>query len=433
MSERISVKFSDVERHPLFEVSNIDGVLKGFHIRQRTDLFAQLMPLVNINADKVEMDIDKAKMGGMTPVVARGAETPLYRTGGRGSIDWDSAEFREKVNVTEDKIVKLRKLGTMNDLLQARDVLAKDYRDITLRLTRRLEWMRRQVLFDGAVTAKDPNGVQTTLLTIDHPDFLQPTANVLWTTTATADPIDDMQLAVRDFLLHSSYEAASIWTPMDALRIAGKTDQFKNYATNNLAHFRGTSKQVGELIQEYIGGVSIEEKPHRMHFTTEVVANAAAAQPVVVLEETEALAPGDAVVIIHQNRSQKLYVVLSKAGNSVTFTTNLSDPVVPGDMAAYSQPMIPLDKILILGKAQMPSEVEGSEPGAERGIDLLDRPFDVCSTLSGYSDLNSRRPGLFTKLRDLTNGDPPSIEQVVGIRALPRVHYINSWMTLEFR
>lgn len=431
MSERYSLKFSDVERHPFFEVSNIDAVLRGFHVRQRTDLFAQLMPLININADKVEMDIDKAKMGGMTPTVARGAETPLYTSGGRGKISWESAEFREKVQVTEDQVAKLRKLGTMNELLSAREVLDKDYKSISDRLARRIEWMRRQTLFDNAVVAPDPNGVMVQLLTINHPSFLRPTFGTLWSNTTNADPIDDMQILVRDFLLNSSYEAADVWAPIDALRIAGKTDRFRDYATNNLQVFKGTNKEVANLISMYIAGVTIEEKTQHMPFTSVLLADAAAGQAVVVMEEVEQLEAGDNV-IISSFEQQWLYTVASVAGNSVTFTSNLTDAVQAGYMTMYNKSMIPKDKLLVVGKAQMPPDWTGAEPGAERGLEYIDRPFDVCSTLSGFTDLNNRRPGLFSKLRDLTDGDPPSIEHIIGIRALPRVHYINSWMVAKY-
>lgn len=431
MSERISVKFSDVERHPLFEVKNIDTVLRGFHVRQRVDIFAQIMPLVNIQADKVEMDIDKAKMGGMTPTVARGAETPIYRSGGRGSISWESAEFREKVVVTEDDIVKLRKLGTTNDLVQAREVLDKDYRSISERLARRLEWMRRQTLFDNNVIAPDPNGVMVNLLTINHPSFLRPTLSTLWSAVANADPMNDMQLLVRDFLLYSSYDAATIWAPMDALRIAGQTTKFQDYAKHNFQVFKGTQKEVADVFSLYISGITVEEKPQHMPFTSIIVADAASGQPAIVLEEVEQLATGDKVIISNFT-NQWMYEVLSVSGNTVTFTTNLTVAVEAGYMVLYNKPLIPRDRLLILGKAILPGYTAGSEPGSEKALDAIDQPFDVCSTLSGYTNLNNRKPGLFSKLRDLTDGDPPSIEHVIGIRALPRVHYINSWMAPKF-
>jgi len=406
-------------------------VLKGFHVRQRVDIFAQIMPLVNVQADKVEMDIDKAKMGGMTPTVARGAETPVFRQGGRGKLAWESAEFREKVVVTEDDIVKLRKLGTMNELLQARDVLDKDYRSISDRLARRIEWMRRQTLFDNQVVAPDQNGVMVNLLTINHPSFLRPTFGTLWSDTVNADPMDDMQIIVRDFLISSSYDAASVWTPIDALRIAGKTAKFQGYAQNNLQVFKGTQKEVAGIISLYIAGVTVEEKPQHMPFTSSIIADAAAGQPAVVLEDVEQLVAGDKVIISNFT-NQWQYTVLSVAGNTVTFTSNLTDAVEAGFMTMYSKSLIPTDRLLVIGKAATPIDMTGSEPGAERGLEHIDKPFDVCSTLSGYTNLNNRQPGLFSKLRDLTDGDPPSIEHIIGIRALPRVHYINSWMAPKY-
>jgi hypothetical protein len=427
------MKFTEVERLPYFQTSNIDGVLRGFYRKQRTDLFATLMPLKNINADKIEMDIDKANIGGMTPVVAIGAESPLFKTGGRGKISWEPAEFREKVRVTEDELVDLRKLGTMNELMTAMELLGGRYSMISERLARRLEWMRRQVLFDGAVTAHDPNGTVNNLLSVKHPDFMQQTASNLWTDTTNADPLNDMQIMVRDFMLYSGYEAARVWAPHDALRIASQTAKFQLYASNNFSVFQAMPDQVGKLITQFIGGVSVEEQPQTMPFQTSILADAASGQPVIYLNDVTELAPGDRIVLVHADQDQKLHTVDTISGNEITLTSNLTKAFPVGSMAVYHKFLIPKDRLLVLGKPQTPVDPAGAEPNATMSSDLLTQPFDVGTTLSGYVDMNARKPGLFTKLFNHLDGDPPYVEQAVGIRALPRVHYVNAWLTFKFQ
>lgn len=429
----MSLKFSDVERLPFFETSNINGVLKSFHEKKAENIFEPIMPLVNVNADKVEMDIDKANIGGMTPVVARGSETPLYKTGGRGKLSWESAEFREKVKVTEDELVDLRKIGTQNELKRAMELLGERYNQVADRLSRRIEWMRRQTLFDGAVSAADPNGVEVELLKVAHPDHMKPTVGTLWTNTANADPVNDMQLAVRDFQLYSGFYGAQVWAPMDALRIATQTQRFQDYAKNSFSSFQGTKEQVAQVLVQFMGGVNILEKPQHIPYMTQVAADAASGQANIVLSSVTELAAGDRIVLILPDRSQKLVVVSSLSGNTVTLTTNLTVAVPAGSSARYIKPLIPLDRLLILGAPSMPEETVGLETGTA-GSTFLNQPFDVCSTLSGFANMENRTPGLFTKLRDfLASGDPPFVEQIIGIRALPRVHYVNSWMTLKFQ
>ena len=56
---------------------------------------------------------------------------------------------------------------------------------------------------------------------------------------------------------------------------------------------------------------------------------------------------------------------------------------------------------------------------------------DVASTYSRYENLNNPRPGVFRKNIDKLGDDPPRLEQVIGIRALPRLHYGEGWATLD--
>lgn len=427
------LKFDAAGNHPLLQPHSVQGVLTYFVQRANQYPLAPLLPLVNENVDKIIMDIDKASRGGMTPAVALGSETPIWGRDGRGQAEFEAAEFREKVVLFEKDIYNIRKIGTDADLEDARGILARRYAGLQTRLQNRIEWMRRQVLFDNQVRAEMSDGTELVVNYV-HPSHLriELTGADLWSDPAS-DPIAMLQDIVQDFTLTTGFSPAKIILPLGGFMHLTRNARFREISINSFGSFRGDRNAISDLMQTFLGIGNIEEVTSQMQFTGEALADAAAGTSVLVLDEVEELEVGDTVIIKSaRTRESNRLTVASIVGNTVTFveTFTLVGGVRRGDPYAYSKSIIPRDKLLIVGQTDLPVSTEGN--GANGPDMTLMGLGNVVSTLSGYANMENRKPGLFSKKRDILDGDPPRIEQVIGIRALPRVEYNEAWATVKF-
>lgn len=430
----MAFKFFDIERHPLLVPEKIDGILTYFLNRPQKFELAPFMPLVTVNADKVEWDFVKPMAGGMTPLVATGSATPIHGGFARGKASWEPAEFREKVLLTELDLVKLRKIGTAADLETGQALLRRKYDAIQQRLQNRMEFMRKQVLFDGAVTAETAEGVGINV-PYPHPSYLEPTltGTDVWSDYANSDPLSNLQEWVEDFTFDTGYSVRSIHLPMFLMRHLQANDNFRTAILYNRPAANGSVGQVLDQLQAYIGlgdGVRIVQSEGQITIDTELTASSGNGDTTLDLGDVSFLKAGDTIRVRRvTDRYAEKFEVDSVSGKTVTVTAGVADATgfAVGDVVSYIIPIVPLDRILIVG--QFAGQV--SRVGTEGDPDpQFMNPFaDVCSTLSGYVNIDNRRPGPFTKLLDLQNQDPPRIEQVTGIKCLPRVHYPDGWMT----
>jgi hypothetical protein len=436
MNIKKTLQLSEVARHPMLQPDRIDGVLTYFPQRANEYPLARYMPLVNVNSDKVYMDIEKVARGGMTPAVALGSHSPIYGSYGQGQVEFEAAEFREKVILSEGDLYNLRQIGSKDAMMQARELLMRKFSQVEVRLLNRLEWMRRQLLFENQVRANYADGGEL-VVNYMHPEYLQINlgANDLWTATTTADPIATLQDIVEDFILNTGYEVDKVILPLGGFRLLTQLEAYKKISVNSHGAFRGDRESVRQLLLDVVGIGEIEEWTHQISFVAEIAADANAGAGTVTLNSTDELQPGDTMILRSvEDRSSELVEVAAVNGKTVT----LAGPIARaggfrrGDVVRYSKFVIPRDKLLILGNPTGMMSTEGSASVGPDGA-MLQNWADVCSTLSRYENLETPRAGIFSKTIDKTNDDPPHIEEVLGIRALPRVHYSEAWAWAKFR
>jgi len=427
---------SDIARHPLLARQHIDGVLTYFPIAVQRTPFAQFMPLVSLPHYNIKMDVEKAMKGGMTPAVSVGSPSPIYGTFGRGFREFESAEFREKVILHEQELHNFRTIGTLDGQDSAVQMLNRKFRAIEERLVRRLEWMRRQVLFDGAVTAP-VDGIETTLLNVARPDYTQFVAGTPWSNVA-ATPLDDMQLWKEEYELYSGFMLDQIMLPQGTLRQLTKNDLFRDIAVNSHGSFRGSGESVRAILADYIGLSAITENKSRFDFTSELLADASATDTTITVRKTSTtIAAGDVLTIKNPQTwaSENVVVDAPPVVNGDRVTITLAAPGLVGDHVAgtplkWFRRSIPLDQILMIGRVDTPLNTENSEGGVD--MENLNAPMNISTTLSHYSDLmGAPRTGMFRRTIDRTDGDPPHIEQVLGIRCLPVIKYSEAWATAQ--
>jgi hypothetical protein len=420
---------SEVGRHPLLQPSQIQGILSNFNNYANSYPLASVMPLKERNTDVVEMDVDLVIRGGMTPMVAQDSSTPIYGAHGQARRKFEAAEFREKVRLVQSDLYNFRKIGTEADLLQARELLRLRYEPVQERLTNRLEWMRRSVLFFNKVEASVHNGPPFEL-TYKHPAYMRPAlvGNDRWDQYGTSDPIGNLQLWVEEFVLHTGYMVEKVVAPVGMLRHLSNNERFREMATHSYGAFNGGRDAVSQNIRDLTGIGNIEEWNSSLSFYVNLTADASAGQAVVNLRTTDELEAGDVITFVKLGTEERVRgVVASISGNAVTLTANLPIALHAGDSARYAKMTIPRNRILILGTPSGGLTTVGSL--ATPDADLVKNWAEVTTTLSRWENFDNPRTGVFSQLRDLMHDDPPALEQLIGIRALPNVFYHEAWMS----
>lgn len=128
---------------------------------------------------------------GMTPPTGLNDPSPIHTPPLVKSMSFTNQEWREKVIIDREKMAVLRQPGSKLDQLWAEEYMIERMINLNARLETRFEWMRWQPLTGKLVipaTATKPS------FTIDYgvPANNKPTASVLWSNTATADPLKDL-------------------------------------------------------------------------------------------------------------------------------------------------------------------------------------------------------------------------------------------------
>lgn len=431
MEEMEGMIFSDIGRNPLLQPDKIDRVLTYFPRNPNTYELAELMPLVNVPTDKVEMDYAKAFAGGMTPMVSTGSSSPIHGGYAMGEREFEAAEFREKVLLTEPDLVKLRRLGSKTEIETAENLLRKKFRVVEERLLNRLESMRSQVIFEKLLNVERADGPNYTLA-YEHPGYLEEVlAGInLWSDTANSDPLGDLQRWAQAFFCDSTFAIRDIRMPMKIWEFLQANAQFQAALQANLPDWNSSIMQIKNQIAVYLGLPNPEmvmTSRGRINYDTELTAVAGFGAVNLTMRTVQGLAAGDTILLrrVTDLYSEK-FTVVSVLGNVVTVAgPGVLDATgfAVGDVVRYWKPVQPFDKVAIMGK------FEGTinNIGTNGEIDAINTWGDMCSTLSRYADLGNPKPGVFTKLIDKTNDDPPRWENVIGIKALPRIDYVDGW------
>lgn len=431
--------FSDFASHPLLKTEAISHVIPDFpQYMNANDPLAAYLPYKEVNADKITIDIDAAERGGMTPAVAQGSSSPIYSSFGQNQIEWTAAEWREKVRLEENELIDLRKIGTLDQTETWQVRLRKKYDQILARLRNRVSWMRHQVLFDGQVVApvwdSRSNTFGQLVVPYSHPSHLEFSPTTSWDDPA-ATPLDDLQFWAEDYMLSTGYQLFRVHTPLGTMRLLSMNSAFRDIAKNSFGAFNGTPEQSLDLLQMYVGvqGVGVVSEEHgRIQMKTTLMADAAAIATTVTLYDVSELVAGDELLfrsIDMKTNVRRFVSSVNATTRVVTLTAALGTALEAGTSVAYFKFLIPRDKLLMVGRPQDGTMMMDGASGDNYDGSLITSWADICSVYSRYKDLTPK-PGLSTKLIDhIDDGDPPFIEQVLCLRALPRVHYNDGWAT----
>lgn len=424
------MEFSDITQHPLMQPIKIDGVLAGIPHKKSSYFFTQRIPMVEVRKDTVEMDIVHSMNGGMTPMVAPNTSTPVFSEFSMGKREWEPGEFREKTQLDESHVRKLRRIGSLQELQSAARLMEMFRSRLLERLANTLEWQRREAVFSQALTVLVADGnVQT--IPMPKPAYLRPTTLVSWD-DPTATPTEDIQIWVSDMNETGAWRAREAVMPHRSLQKMTDNDGFNTIKENNYSVFDGTQQAVMSIISRYLGSaISLMENSDSVVENTTLVANAAAGSNTITIRSASMLSVGSTIVL-HQDHQplgvQELAEVQSLVKNAdetytVTLTANLNDSFVANDSVFWHLRLIPQDRMLLSGMLESDVETYDGLVSA----DWLNSPITFTSTLSNFRDLMGPGETGVWGFALRPKEDPPREEYLVGCRGLANIHYNTAW------
>lgn len=135
---------------------------------------------------------------GMTPPTGLNDPSPIHAAPVVKHMSFTNQEWREKAIIDREKIAILRKPGTSLEQTWGEDYMVERMVNLNQRLETRFEWMRWQSL-TGSLVVPATATMPSRTINYGVPSNNKPTAAVLWSNVATADPLADIDLWVLKF------------------------------------------------------------------------------------------------------------------------------------------------------------------------------------------------------------------------------------------
>jgi hypothetical protein len=384
-------------------------VIDDIPVQTQTYRGAEMMPLVLQPGPRVEWDI-KRPLGGMTQAVARGAESPVIHRRGVGQQSFEPAHFREKVILGESDVTTLRKLGTWEQRSTAAELIADIMIDLNSRLETRIEWMRWQPIVNNSLAINE-NQVQFTV-SYNVPARQRPTAGTLWSTTATADPISDIQTWLR-LARGSGAKPKKFWFNSMTQqylfrnsRVLSLVDRVFNSGNVGLM----SPAVLGSILKTYIGDYEYEVYDAGYNVITYTTAAiAAGATTTVYVSDATGLVAGDVIQLAAADESaEENMTIASVSGNTITTTSvTLTGTYPVNSLVRCYKTYIPDDTFII--ELEFP-------PGSGNIGEVIS-----VDAVYGAGSLMAPKPGKFAETLFLIK-DPKQIEIICGINALPVIY-----------
>jgi hypothetical protein len=138
----------------------------------------------------IEYDVTYDETG-MTPPTGLNDPSPIREKPVVKHMSFTNQEWREKKVIDREKIAKLRAPGNKLEQMWGEEYMVECMVELNQRLETRFEWQRFTALSGSLIipaTANKPS------ITIDYgvPSANKPTAGTLWSDTANADPLSDI-------------------------------------------------------------------------------------------------------------------------------------------------------------------------------------------------------------------------------------------------
>lgn len=430
-----------------FSPMELRSVLREYILKRNSRILEKFLPTTMHDVDRLLIDIAQVDIGGATHVSVDGAESRhVPKTMGGSRQEFEGQEFREKYVFTGTDYSKIRRLGTLEERQTAGNMVLKAQAQLGERLLNRAELLRSETIFDNQVTLDFEGNSQ--VITYGHPDFLRPSAGTAWSNVAS-NILGDLN-NWHEFLADS---ASSGYVDLVISRATNRKIM-NNTAIREIfrAHYENTGRgdmspadninTMGpagrEILSRFVGDFNIVVSDDYVHYATNLIAPAAAAQDEIVVRSLEGFAVGRMVMV--QSRAEKkfdrLTVAAIDADNmTVTLSGDLDNAYGIGTQVVVRRQIVPDNKILLVarydGSIIRPDlSFSGYADGEnQEEIDMASAVGELALTRNTYFiDDEERVPGFFSQMNHLTKEDPPRVELISGMKGLPRVNYIEKYL-----
>lgn len=408
----------NIRNHPLLQTSKLVKVIQEFDFAAAASEFrlAAEMPIRPIEQSRIRYDIRKGA-GGMTQAAVKGAESPIVAFFGAAMAEFEPAEWREKVILTEDEMLALRELGTYEDVEKVSTIIAKHLAALRTRLETRMEWTRWQALLGSmSYVAKDVE------LSVDYhiPTELKPTLTGadLWTASAST-PMDDFLEWLEKFRdLLAQPQGAMFNHKM--FRVLLQNAQVRALRDSLFVGQTNTGMLTPEnlkLVFNHFAGIGYDVYDGGYFEYTDLTAAVASSGTSLVVRDLGTIAAGDSLWLTDvagsvAGRTKLTVTAVTASTKTITVASPGADRTyAAGSTVRVKKYFIPDGKFII--KGALPASTEGGAQWAE---------IIAASHLYGPNPLQPAT-GIFAKTVVHEDADPPKIELIVGARALPVVYH----------
>jgi hypothetical protein len=403
--------------NPLLQPQYINKVIQSIPIDTRRYMLADMVPLQTYEADKVVIDVEHS-MGGMTQAVARAAESPIIDQWGASQVEFKPAQFREKWALSENDVAVIRRLGTIDQLERAETRIAKIVRGLRMRLENRMEWAKWQMIA-GSLTIAQAD-VQFTVSYAVPSEFTPTlTGTDVWD-NASSDPMANI-LDWLNLYRSEAAEPAMFVYNMNVEKVLLENTEIRNLRDSL---FTGQpnegmiSRENLQLVFKAYGGAiptTVYDKGYWIVMRCQSAM--ATATTTLVVDDASGVEDGDVLTLEHRDSifAGRAQVTVSgtPVGNTITLAAGHGQTVTypVGSVVKIRKPFIPDDKFIILGET----------PPGTMG---LDRWAEFASTYHYYGPggLMNPTPGMFIKVVNKEDSDPPRIEVISGVNGLPALY-----------
>lgn len=404
-------------KNPLMQPAYITKVVDEIAPEQSQYALINDVPLKNTDNSIVVVD-ERHEIGGMTQAVAAGAESPLIEGTGRTQFQFAPAHFREKRVLSENDIQTIRKLGTPSEIETAEQKVAEIVSGLRMRLETRMEWAKWQMTM-GHLYLSQPD--QTIDVDYGIPAEFTPVLSGVDTwDLATSDPVKniaDWKYSFRDdgsdpalLMFNANVERLLLQNAkMRALHDA----MIGSGATSGMM----MSREVLQRIFNTYAGMEyrVYDKGYyfKMKLKTPIVGGVTTSFTV---SDNPGIAVGDTCTLVHSSGQrvarEQVDIDVSVVGNTFTTSTAPTASYPEGSELRIKRRFIPDDKFIIRG--ELP-------PGTSGGTNY----GEYISTRSPYGPggLMNPTPGVFNRIDDKSEDDPPRIEIIMGVSGLPVLYH----------
>jgi len=385
----------------------------------------QWFPITNSKTDQILIDFRRPQNYGLTKPAVPGEESKHVYAGGIKQRLVTPGHFQEAAKLTRNDLIAIRKLGTLDQVEDGREILARKIRWLAKRAKDRMEWLGFQAL-QGSITVNE-GGINYTVTFPLAPEFT-PTAGVLWTNPITATPIDDLRTwsqlgaAGHGFLFTKAYMNRATYN------VAVKTNKFDTLFNSTAAGWSVGQMPKGmrsadlanDLMRRYMQDVpQIVIHDEGYHLETQNTAQMTAGTATAVVNDAANFAVGNSVTIESASTdSLEIKTIQSIVGNTITFTANLTNTYPVGSSLNTFKRFIADGKVLLMPEAM---------PGANEDVGKIGKFFMTPNEFGPNGSLMKPAPGIFSEVQiHDTNSDPKYAAVIGGFSGMAAVLFKNA-------